>query len=454
MAILIPSLLFISGGIAGGWLFRKQFRRKIDQIQDESVVILHQGRLEAEKNTHQANLERASFHAQRQAELKQEFEQELDELKDSEKAIEARELLQETRNIEIDNGYDSLKNQRLATKNTTEQAAQIDNKIVDCAAQKTTLLENRSGLLVESAKKDFIDREMAQTSLRHQRWLNNHSQQAQKYAPSAGRRIMSTAIHRYNGVGHLERIQNTIALANAGVFSNWADPDGRAQKALLREVDCLLEAKEEQISLHVRGDNPLAREIARRALRQIANRSITNPDKIRTIARQSREEVHREVQNAGRKAIKTLQIGRVHPEILELVGRLKFRLSYSQNQLKHAIEVGYLAGMIAQELGLDIRQARRGGLLHDIGKAMTHDHEGSHAVLGAEVARRCGEEEIIANAIGSHHHDEPMETPIAHIVTAADAISGEGGRAVARGRAAVVGQRRAAVRRAAGFLAA
>jgi len=106
------------------------------------------------------------------------------------------------------------------------------------------------------------------------------------------------------------------------------------------------------------------------------------------------------------------------------VGRLKFRLSYSQNQLKHAIEVGYLAGMIAQELGLNVLQARRGGLLHDIGKAMTHDHEGSHAVLGAEVARRCGEEEIIANAIGSHHNDEPMETPIAHIVTAADAISG------------------------------
>ena len=114
----------------------------------------------------------------------------------------------------------------------------------------------------------------------------------------------------------------------------------------------------------------------------------------------------------------------IHPEIVSLVGRLKFRLSYSQNQLLHAVEVARLSGLLAKEMGLNVKDAMRGGLLHDIGKAMTHDHEGSHAVLGAEVARRCGEAEVIANAIGSHHNDEPMNSPIAYIVTAADALSG------------------------------
>ena len=115
---------------------------------------------------------------------------------------------------------------------------------------------------------------------------------------------------------------------------------------------------------------------------------------------------------------------KVHPDIVSLIGRLKFRLSYSQNQLLHAVEVARLAGVLAEELGLNVKHAMRGGLLHDIGKAMTHDHEGSHAVLGAEVARRCGEMEVIANAIGAHHNDEPMNTPIAYVVTAADALSG------------------------------
>ena len=181
---------------------------------------------------------------------------------------------------------------------------------------------------------------------------------------------------------------------------------------------------EKKNTLLVQGDNPLAREVARRVIRQLANRSITAPNKVRAISSRTREEVEREVQNAGRKATRIFGMKNVHPEVLELVGRLKFRLSYSQNQLKHAIEVAYLSGLMAEELGLNIAHAQRGGLLHDIGKALTHEREGSHAVLGAEVARRCGEDEVIANAIGSHHHDEPMETPIATIVTAADALSG------------------------------
>jgi ribonuclease Y len=174
----------------------------------------------------------------------------------------------------------------------------------------------------------------------------------------------------------------------------------------------------------VRGDDPLARELARRVLRQLAALKDCDPDKIRAAARTLKMEVDREVQAAGRRAARVLEVGRLHPDILHLVGRLKYRLSYSQNQWRHSIEVGYLAGMMAEELGLDVAQARRGGLLHDIGKAMTHDHEGSHAVLGAEVARRCGEEEIVANAIGAHHNDEPPKSAIAHIVTAADAMSG------------------------------
>ena len=132
----------------------------------------------------------------------------------------------------------------------------------------------------------------------------------------------------------------------------------------------------------------------------------------------------RELIDLGRRAFPTLEIPRAHPEIVELVGRLNYRTSYTQNQWKHAVEAAFLCGMMAAELGLDLKLARRAALMHDIGKALTHEIDGSHAVIGADFARRLGEPEMVANAIGAHHTDEPFNRPYAYLVAAADAMSG------------------------------
>jgi ribonuclease Y len=254
--------------------------------------------------------------------------------------------------------------------------------------------------------------------------LREAQTQAQQEASTRGRAVMGLAAQRYTGVGHLERVQNVFELPSGRTFEAYADPQHPCHLHLAETIPCELLPNNERGTITIRGEDPLAREMARRVLRQAINRKVHNLAPLREIVSRSKTELDREVQNAARKAARVLRIKDVHPEVLELVGRLKFRLSYSQNQWKHAVEVGYLSGMMAAELGLDIDLARRGGLLHDIGKAMTHDHEGAHAVLGAEVARRCGEVETVANAIGSHHNDEAPATPIAHIVTAADAMSG------------------------------
>jgi len=135
-------------------------------------------------------------------------------------------------------------------------------------------------------------------------------------------------------------------------------------------------------------------------------------------------DVERETLDLGRRAFSLLAFDRAHPDIVKLVGRLNFRSSYAQNQWKHSVEAGFLCGMMAAELGLDIAIARRAALLHDIGKALTHELDGSHASIGAEHARRLGEPEVVANAIGAHHADEPFNSPYAYLVAAADAMSG------------------------------
>jgi ribonuclease Y len=146
--------------------------------------------------------------------------------------------------------------------------------------------------------------------------------------------------------------------------------------------------------------------------------------RVEQAARDITGELGRELIDLGRRACATLEIARPHPEIVDLVGRLNYRTSFTQNQWKHAVEAAFLCGMMAEEMGLDLKLARRAALMHDIGKALTHALDGSHAVIGADIARRLGEPEMVANAIGAHHTDEPFNSPYAYLVAAADAMSG------------------------------
>jgi ribonuclease Y len=171
----------------------------------------------------------------------------------------------------------------------------------------------------------------------------------------------------------------------------------------------------------------VGKEVVRRAIHRMIKKPETIDDARKAPeewATRTRENLIGEIRSLGKKAFQTLGIQKAHPEIVELVGALNFRTSYTQNQWLHAVEASFLAGMMAEELGLDAKLARRATLMHDIGKALTHKIEGSHAVIGADIARRLGEPEIIANAIGAHHADEPCNSVYAYLVAASDAMSG------------------------------
>ncbi len=239
-------------------------------------------------------------------------------------------------------------------------------------------------------------------------------------------RLMSVAVSRYQNHFLIDQSLSNIPIPPQVCEVLTANHE-RILSALAEGANTKLNLHESGASIRLEGLDGVGREVARRGLKGLARKpkalaaAKEDPEAwVRTI----RERLDDEIVRLGKKAFKVLKVKPAHDEIIGLVGALNYRTSYTQNQWLHAVEASFLAGMMAQELGLDVRLARRATLLHDIGKALTHKIEGSHAVIGADIARRLGEDEIVANAIGSHHADEPANSAYAFLVAAADAMSG------------------------------
>ncbi len=234
------------------------------------------------------------------------------------------------------------------------------------------------------------------------------------------KRLLDVASQRYQGHYLTERLLSNLPLPD-GAMAKLAG-EGNTNLVQIEEIaNIKLLPAEDGMSIRLDGQDSFGREIARRVIARFLKNGIKDVQK-QTL--QIKEDLEKEVFDLGRRAFKELEIPRAHPDIVKLVGRLNWRTSYTQNQWKHAVEVSFLCGMLAAELELDVKLARRAALMHDIGKSLTHAIDGSHAVIGADYARRLGEHELVANAIGAHHADEPCNSVYAHLVAAADAMSG------------------------------
>ncbi len=240
------------------------------------------------------------------------------------------------------------------------------------------------------------------------------------------RRVMEIAAARYHHHYMTERAINNLRIGPelVGIL---LDDNSAMHGALQRVGGIQLLVNDDKDAIRLDGLDGVGKEAVRRAIGRLIKKPETLDDARKdpeAWANRARENVNQEIRALGKRAFQTLDIKKAHPEIVELVGALNFRTSYTQNQWWHAVEASYLAGMMAAELGLDQRLARRATLMHDIGKALTHKIEGSHAVIGADIARRLGESELVANAIGAHHADEPCNSVYAYLVAASDAMSG------------------------------
>jgi ribonuclease Y len=335
-----------------------------------------------------------------------------------EERVRKLESRQEKREAEIaerraeQEGLDEEIRQRKAETRSVRQEAKAKRRAygegIEERAEETAdqIKERLADALVEESRAQCADR------------LRNLESTESEELNRQAKRVMGIAMGRYSGHFLSERLTSTLAL-----------PEGGAEKLSVH-----LSVIEEQTGVHlvlsdsgdsarIEGGSGTGRELARRAVTRFASekKKIREPERL---LKSIGTELDREIIEKGKRAFSILGLKPAHQEITSLLGKLNFRTSYAQNQWEHAVEASFLAGMMSAEAGLDVRLARRATLLHDIGKALTHEREGSHAVIGAEYARKYDEDEVVANAIGSHHGDEPAESPYAYLVAAADAMSG------------------------------
>jgi ribonuclease Y len=285
-------------------------------------------------------------------------------------------------------------------------------------------LERVAQLSAEDARKQVIESILEDARRMAAREARQIEDLAREEAEKRAKRVIGIAVQRYAGEYAGERAATSVPLPNDELKGRLIGREGRNIRAFQEVTGCDLVVDDTPETITVSCFDPVRREMARITLERLIQDGRIHPTRIEEFFAKARDEVERTIRESGEQAALELNIGRLHPDLVKTVGQLRYRYSYAQNILRHSVEVGHLCGLLAQELGLNARQARRAGLLHDIGKAATHEQEGGHAVIGAHMARKAGEDDVVVNAIAAHHDDEPPKTLIAHLTAAADAISG------------------------------
>jgi len=340
-----------------------------------------------------------------------------------------KELLEQQKELQkkqetVDDQRKSIELQRRQVDNlkaTIEQQKKVADELV---AEQNHRLERISGMSREDAKKFLMENMINQAKLDCAQEVKRIRDQAKLEAKREAQRIIVQAIQRTASDHSVETTVSVVNLASEDMKGRIIGREGRNIRAFEAStgVDVIVDDTPEAVIIS--GFDPFRREVARIALERLMQDGRIHPARIEEIVEKVRKELEEDILRTGNNTLLELGIGNVHMEIIKLIGKMKYRSSYGQNVLNHSIEVAYLCAIMARELGLDVNHAKRAGLMHDMGKCVDRNIEGPHALLGYEIAKRYKEHPVVCNAIGAHHEDIEMETPIAVLVQAADAMSG------------------------------
>lgn len=299
------------------------------------------------------------------------------------------------------------------------------NKQIDLLIGKQRYaLENISGISQENAKKMLMESLGSEARMDAAKRLARIENEMKMEADRKGKNILALAISRYAGDYVADRTVSMVPLPNDEMKGRIIGREGRNIRAIeaATGIDIIIDDTPEAVILS--GFNPVRREVARLALLQLINDGRIHPARIEEVVSKVTKDLDLVMREAGEQATFDVGCHGVHMELINILGRLKYRTSYGQNVLQHSLEVAFLCGIMASELGIDVKMAKRAGLLHDIGKAVDHEVEGSHAIIGMDLAKKYGEGEEVVYAIGAHHEDQPPQSVLDVLVQAADALSG------------------------------
>ncbi len=420
IAILIAAAALIIGLIVGfviGGLHRKKVAEAaIGSAEQEANKIISDAISTAEAKKKEAILEaKDEIHKQR-TETEKELRERRNEVQRLERRINQKE---ET----LDKKSENLEKKNEVLDEKIKAADERLEEIESIKKSQFEMLERISGFTKEQAKEHILS--ILDEELNHEKAvkIQEYEQRTKDESDTLAREILTTAIQRCAADHVAEATVSVVALPNDEMKGRIIGREGRNVRTLemITGVDLIIDDTPEAIT--VSSFDPVRREIARLTLEKLIADGRIHPARIEEMYEKAKREVETTIKQTGEHALIDAGVNNVHPEIVKLIGKLRYRTSYGQNVLKHSLEVSYIAGLMAAELGTDVKTAKRAGLLHDIGKALDHEMEGSHVDLGVEFAKKYKENDNILHAIKAHHGEVEAKTIIAVLVQAADAIS-------------------------------
>lgn len=423
--LVIVAVVALAAGLLVGFVIKRQMgKERLQEAESRAQTLLKEAEHDARSLKREAELEAKDIKLQAKTEFERESQEKLKELQAMEKRLQSKEDNLEKKFNLLEKREDEAHRTEQSIIDKKKHVEGLEKRYMELVSEIRRHLEQIAGISTEEAKRQLIDSIMEEAKQDAARSILEIEERAKEESSKKARYVLSTAMERMASDYVAERAISVVQLPNDEMKGRIIGREGRNIRALeaATGIDIVIDDTPEAVILS--GFNPVRREVARIALMNLIEDGRIHPTRIEEMVEKATKEVEATIKETGEQLCLEINVTNVHPELIKLLGSLKYRYSFGQNVLEHTRQVAYLSGMMAAELGVDEAKARRAGLLHDIGKAVSHEVEGSHALIGMEYAKRYREDAEIFHAIGSHHEDIEQNTPLDLIVDAADALSG------------------------------
>ena len=421
---MVPALVVVIIGLAAGYTAARIVdRNRVQSAKEEAQEVVKSAKKDAETIKKEALLQAKDKLFQSKAELENEIKERRGELSARETRLLKKEENLEKKAGQLESKEGSLTRRERDIEETARRGKEKEKEAESLVQKQLRKIEEIAGLSSQDAKEILLKKVEEESRIECARAIRQVEEEAHAEADKRAKEIISTAVGRYAADYITERTVSVVNLPNEEMKGRIIGREGRNIRAIeaATGIDLIIDDTPEAVILS--GYNSVRREVARISLERLINDGRIHPARIEEVVKKVTQEMEEAIAEAGQQASFDVGVHGINPELIKLLGKLKYRTSFAQNVYQHSIEVAFLAGIMASELGLNPKKAKRAGLLHDIGKSIDHEVEGAHAVIGADIARRYGESPLIVNAIAAHHGDEEPHSTIAVLVQAADTLS-------------------------------
>ncbi len=422
--IFVSAVIALGVGVAGGYFLRKRVSmRNLESTENLAARIISEAKKEADNIKKEAILQGKDHLLKAKNDFDRDTRERKLELDKLENRLHSKEENLEKRQDQFIQKENNLENRENALVKNEAQLSEKHKTLEKVIEEQRAKLETIAGISSEEARDHLVQIMTSEARQNAARKIRKIEEETKRDADKKSRKILAYAVQRYASDFVVENTVSVVSLPSDEMKGRIIGREGRNIRAIeaATGVDLIIDDTPEAIVLSC--FDPIRREVAKISMERLITDGRIHPGRIEEVVNNAKKEVEKIIRETGERVSFDAGVHDIHPEIIMLLGRLRYRTSYSQNVLTHSVEVAHMTGMMAAELGLNVKEAKRAGLLHDIGKAVDHEVEGPHAAIGAEYAKKYGEPERICNAIATHHDDGHSNTLLGVLVQAADSLS-------------------------------